>query len=760
MLQLPASYIREYKNFIYGHYLSEGVRITVGVVLPAVIFSYFGALETGIVVSLGAMCASIPDNPGPIHHRKNAMVVCFILTSCCAFITGIVAFSPVLLGAWVAAAAFIFSMIGVFNTRSMAIGTAVLLVMVLNIDEKRTLEDAAIHAAYIFGGGLWYTLLSLGLYSIRPYKLTQQAMGDCIQATANYLHAKAAFYSKNVDYDAAYRKLLEEQIIVHEKQDLVREMLFKSRDIVRESTPQGRILVMIFLDVVDLFERAMTSHQDYRALHQAFDQHAILHHYQSLIYQLTDELDRIGIALKSGFPSTPTDLLSKKTEKVNQLFFQLRDEHRTAENVEAFISLRHILDSIEDIAGRIYTLHQYTTFDPALSKQFKEPDYDRFVTHQAIDLRLLLSNLTLQSNTFRHAVRVSVATFTGYLISLILPFGHSYWILLTIIVILKPAYSLTKKRNGERLIGTIAGAAIGLLLLYFIQDKNILLAIMIFLMIGTFSFMRAKYLLSVVLMTPYILILFHLLFPGDFRTLLTERVIDTAIGSAIAFLANYFLVPAWEYTQIRQYMIRAIHDNREYFKVIAGAFAGKPYTNTEYKLSRKNAFVSLANLTDAFNRMMSEPVHQQKNSKEMHQFVVLNHVLTSHIATVSYYAQPLAQQYQKPVLQQLTKALNHQLEDIEKKLNGVPINKQLAEDASPTQQALKQLNHEVMQLKQERSIELGKGVADSPVRKTLSEYKSIADQFIFIARTVEELGKNVGGHTGAPATEMAPAAHP
>jgi len=47
-------------------------------------------------------------------------------------------------------------------------------------------------------------------------------------------------------------------------------------------------------------------------------------------------------------------------------------------------------------------------------------------------------------------------------------------------------------------------------------------------------------------MTPYVLLLFHLLYPYDFRTILSERVIDTVIGSAIAFVANIFLLPSRE----------------------------------------------------------------------------------------------------------------------------------------------------------------------------------------------------------------------
>jgi uncharacterized membrane protein YccC len=224
---------------------------------------------------------------------------------------------------------------------------------------------------------------------------------------------------------------------------------------------------MMFTDSVDLFERIMTSYYDYKALHDTFNEDGILEEYRQLILELANELDEIGIAVKSGTTSAETGLLSAHISSITDFFNTLRDNKRTAENLDSFISMRHILNSIIDIAARIHTLHLYTAYDKELSKKKTGPsDYDKFITHQTIDWKLLQDNFSFASNTFRHAVRISIATLVGFIISLLLPVGHSYWILLTIIVILKPTYSLTKKRNYERLTGTILGAAIGLVLLY------------------------------------------------------------------------------------------------------------------------------------------------------------------------------------------------------------------------------------------------------------------------------------------------------
>ena len=43
-----------------------------------------------------------------------------------------------------------------------------------------------------------------------------------------------------------------------------REVLFKTREIVRESTPQGRFLLLVFVDMVDLFEQVMSTYYNYK----------------------------------------------------------------------------------------------------------------------------------------------------------------------------------------------------------------------------------------------------------------------------------------------------------------------------------------------------------------------------------------------------------------------------------------------------------------------------------------------------------------
>jgi hypothetical protein len=50
---------------------------------------------------------------------------------------------------------------------------------------------------------------------------------------------------------------------------------------------------------------------------------------------------------------------------------------------------------------------------------------------------------------------------------------------------------------------------------------------------------------------------------------------------------------------------------------------------------RKELFISTANLSAALHRMLSEPKNKQSHRKEIYEFVVLNHVLSSNVASLT-----------------------------------------------------------------------------------------------------------------------------
>ncbi|RZK41746.1 MAG: FUSC family protein [Pedobacter sp.] len=634
MLNRP---IRNIHDFLLSTYFADGLRITFGVLCPSLIMAQFGMLQYGMTLSLGALCISVVDSPGPITHRRNAMFITTGLIVLVSIIVGLTNISIYVTGILLVAFSFIFSMFFLYGTRASAIGTAVLLIMVLSIDDIRPWNEVLWYALLIFIGSVWYTLLSYFIYRLRPYRLVQQMLSDYIHEVSEFLRAKAKFYHQGVNYDKNYAELLQLQVVVNEKQDEVREVLFKTREIVRESTPQGRFLLLVFIDMVDLFEQIMSTYYNYKQLHQQFDEVGILTHYEEVILKIADSLEDIAFALKTGDTPNLTKGLADDIEKLKAEILVLETNKVNSDyNTLGLIALKNIEVNIENILGRVKTIKNY--FNESEKKNLKknELDVDKFVSHQNFDIKLFLENLTFNSSTFRHSVRVAIVMFIGFLVAKSLAFEHSYWILLTILVISKPGYTLTKQRNVQRLIGTIIGAFIGMGILVYVKDKDTLFIILLICMIGSYSFQRKNYVVSVLFMTPYILVLFDFLGMGSL-SIARERIYDTLIGSAIALLASYSLFPNWEHEKLKQAMIDIIKANSNYFEQVTLLYFESNHNPTRYKLARKDVYVNTANLASMFQRMFSEPKSKQLYIKELHQFTVLNHLLSSYVATLSLF---------------------------------------------------------------------------------------------------------------------------
>jgi uncharacterized membrane protein YccC len=172
--------------------------------------------------------------------------------------------------------------------------------------------------------------------------------------------------------------------------------------------------------------------------------------------------------------------------------------------------LRKILVNIRKLFTDLNNISQY--FQKNITVQRTRLDSSRFVSHQPLDPKIIWDNFSFQSSTFRHALRVCIACIAGFIVAKLIDYGHhSYWVLLTIAFILKPAFSLTKQRNIQRIFGTFVGGAIGVIILTLTHDKTIHFVFLVLFMLGTYSFMRIKYLVMVICITPYILIFFSFL---------------------------------------------------------------------------------------------------------------------------------------------------------------------------------------------------------------------------------------------------------
>jgi len=152
---------------------------------------------------------------------------------------------------------------------------------------------------------------------------------------------------------------------------------------------------------------------------------------------------------------------------------------------------------------------------------------------------------------------------------------QGYWILLTVLIIMKPGFALTRQRNGWRLFGTLIGCVVALGALYSTDNNTWLFVAMVASTIIGGSLLQLNYMMASVFNTNAVLLAFHFVDPTA-TTIITDRALDTLIGSVISFACSYFL-PWWEAQFMPSLARAAINANREYLR------AGLHYVETLQK---------------------------------------------------------------------------------------------------------------------------------------------------------------------------------
>ena len=637
------NYATELKKFATSQSIYSAVRVSLAIVLPSVILAHFGLLKEFFLFPIATSFVGLTDQAGPFIRRRNALILAVISF----FIVSIVASSiknfPLLIYPEIIIFGIIFTMIGVYGQRLAAVGSLSLVVLGIFIDGHLTGDNILKSSLIFLAGSLCYLFIFLIVSKIQPYKLAGQMIGENYLELANYLSLKSKFYFKDPNFDTLYSQIISKQISIKNLQEETRETVFKTRKIVNESTTTSRLLMLMFLNSIDLHEKLMTSESDYRKVQENFGATGFLQSLGDYLQKLSEEMSNIGIALQSGSKAKPLRNVDELLENIFNEYFELRNRKLTPKTLEDFMTLRLILNRITDISDEIKTIYRVFSQDEKMAKSLSTGlDYGKFVTaEEKLSGKVLLSNLSLKSSHFRHAIRITVALLAGYFISKLefLGIGHSYWVFITIVAILKPAYATTKHRNLLRLYGTIGGALVAYAILYFIPNQNVLFTLFLTAMILCFAFLKSRYSWAVFFMTIYVFLAFNILNPGNLNTIFKDRVLDTIIAGVVAFIVSYFVLPVWEHTRNLDFMKKSADSNYKYFSAAMAFFKNENLDIQEYKLTRKAAIIDLANLSDNFQRMISDPKNQQKKLELVHQFVITSHLITAYIASFSQYSE-------------------------------------------------------------------------------------------------------------------------
>lgn len=653
------------RNFFYSHYFFGGVRQGVGMLLPVIVLGgIFGYYVEGLIATFGAQCLAIIDQPGgPQRHRTNEMLGGAALGVLTVFVTGLASSHPLALWVAVVAQCFAFSMFTVFGKRGGLIGFAGLLLMTLTMHDPLAPEQVLSHAALTLGGSLFYLAFSNAFSRLLWLREERQAMSLALHATADYVSARASFYDETTDLDECYRLLIARQSVMTEKHQGARDMVLRALPRGKGWGDRHRVMIWnMFVDMLTLLDTLVATHTDYATLRRVLAGNDSLLFMRDALNKISLDLNRVALGIALSRPVTHRSSTKAELRAIEYEIEQLRKEGFGRTDPEVLALVIQVLRRLRTSARVVDRLVEHSAASPTAAPTQSvrlDKSLSRFLSRQTFRPGLITSNLRLDSPHCRYALRVALAaaaamTLTGAWLTPAFS-AHNYWVMLTIVIIMKPGFALTRQRNGWRLGGTLIGCALALGLFQMTDAPEVLFFALIAACVMGNSLLQINYMLSATFNTLFVVLVFHFVSPGTVSlSVIGERALDTAIGCGLALVCSYFL-PWWEYRYTRPLARAAIKANLEYLQsglryaaIMQQQSAAKADpsvkpvenaalndANVAWRLSRRNVHIAFSNFAEAFYRMMSEPESHQVNVPEMNNLLIQNHVLASQItATV------------------------------------------------------------------------------------------------------------------------------
>ncbi|WP_138482046.1 FUSC family protein [Dyadobacter bucti] len=615
-------------NFLTGEYFTDALRVTISIVLPAWVLFAYDLPQAAIAVGHGALLIGLTDSRGTIGDKQTTSVVSILLFFFVSVISSLSWPYPWLMGGIFFTVTLGCAMLMVYGSRFSITGTAAIILMIFiwGLKPANGLE----FSLYLLAGGIWFYIVSLVQLRIWPVRYLNYAIADCLLATHDFLKAKALFYNIQVPLADCYNKAIHLHSHVSEKQEQVRSILLRDKSAMQAENRQGQALLFAASRSIDLYEQITAIHHDYGFLRHAFKVTGALDLVGQMIGLMADDIRDISEMEPFKNPEEPGLASARQMPLLEARFvyiIQKEDEVNARILSKLLANLKQIYEDIRLIYG---ALRNYNEFLP---KNEPQPEYNYFAPFQDFGWSQLATNFRFSSPIFKFSLRLAITCLFCYTLANILPLGkYSYWILITVVVIMKPAFSLTRKRNMQRLTGTLIGVALALVILALVQSTMLLLAWFMIFLVGFFTFNRTHHMLSVVSLTPMVIIALNVYGNSD-PGFIVERVYDTLIGCAIAFAATY-MFPFWEAGRLPFLMKEVLKANTNYLQNLLHAISGKPENVTGYKLSRKNVYIMQANLSAAFQRMLGEPKNKITETENIYHFQMLNHILCSNIASL------------------------------------------------------------------------------------------------------------------------------
>ena len=732
-------YYNELIKFLRSTDFSKAIVLTIAIVIPIAVFSNLGLLEIGVSMAMGSLLSSPSDVAGSFKHKVMGIMAAAFLGALSFCIAGYSAQFSWAVAPMLLVMMFSIAYLSVYGFRASLVTFAGLLAVVLSFANISSEIEIWQKSILIFGGGLFYMLISIAWYLLKPERASEQQIAETMELTADYLRLRIRMLDPESDLENIQKELFQKQTELNEHHESLRELLITFR-MSSGSSGYTRKRLLIFIDLVDMLELAMANPIDYPQMRKVLDSDFIeLKVFKEFSVKMAEQLDLIALSVHKN-SAMPVNQLSEELKKVEISLLKYRDTINISEKRESMLVLRNFYDYQTRQSQKINNIDRVLRNLEGKKRIFKDKDVQQFLTQQEYSFKTLRTNFQFNSSIFRHALRLSIVVLVGYLLGSYFSVQNAYWVLLTIVVIMRPNYGLTKQRTRKRIIGTLIGGALAIGIVFITQNTTVYALLGILSLTMAFSLIQRNYTTAAMFITLSIIFIYALLQP-EVLNVIQFRILDTVIGAGLAGLGNFILWPKWELKELNNVIANSINSNTGYLEEIDDYYHKKGNLPISYKLARKKAFLDMGELSGAFQRMTQEPKSQQKQLSLIYEIVGLNHTFLSALASMGSYIRNHPTSKASSDFEMYTKTIVFNLKNSVRLLENKTRHEKEHEGIS---KAGKALHRKFDEMATERDIEISEGKAqiDENTRLNLQEAHLITGQLEWLLDISEKLEIN------------------
>ena len=609
---------------------SYSIRVFIALTGSMALCWYQDEMTLLIPLFLGIIASALAETDDSWQGRLNALAVTLVCFSIAALSVELLFPYPWIFAISLALATFCLTMLGALGERYGAIASATLILSVytmIGVDQRGgAVSDFWHEPLLLVAGAAWYGALSVlwqALFSNQP---VQQSLARLFRELGRYLKLKSSLFEpiRQLDVEARRLELAQQNGRVVAALNAAKEIILHRVGNGRPGSKVSRYLKLYFL-AQDIHERASSSHYPYNALAEAFFHSDVLFRCQRLLRQQGKACQTLAESIQLRQPFIYDDSFAEALGDLNASLEHLRIQSNPA--------WRGLLRSLRALAANLSTLDRLLG-DASNPDRLAEATDSNLLDRAPRNLKEMWTRLRTQmtptSLLFRHALRLSLALTVGYGMLHAIHASQGYWIILTTLFVCQPNYGATRRKLGQRIIGT----AIGLTVAWALFDlfPSPLVQSMFAIAAGLVFFINrtTRYTLATAAITLMVLFCFNQV--GDGYGLFLPRLFDTLLGSLIAGLAVFLFLPDWQGRRLNKVLANTLTCNSIYLRQIMQQYAAGKSDDLAYRLARRNAHNADAALSTTLANMLMEPGHFRKEADVGFRFLVLSHTLLSYLS--------------------------------------------------------------------------------------------------------------------------------